>query len=71
MSDSNKLIKYITFDIISVITIWGLVNVSNIPYNFYININNNYINYNNNIKLNNILIFTGIGTSLFILKKYY
>ena len=71
MNDSNKLIKNITYDIISIITLWGLINTSNIPYNFYININNKYFNYNTNINYNKILIITGLGTSFFILRKYY
>ena len=71
MSDSNKLIKNITYDIISIVTVWGLVNSSYIPYNFYININNKYLNYNASIYYKNILIFTGIGISFFALRKYY
>jgi hypothetical protein len=71
MSDSNKLIRNVAVDIIGVITIWGLINSSSFPYNFYINVDNKYFNYNININYRKILIFTGISTSFFLLRKYY
>ena len=71
MTDSNKLIQNITFDIISIVTIWGLVNSSYMPYNFNIDVNNKYFKFSNNINIKNTLITIGMGTSIIILRKYY
>ena len=59
MSDTNILIKVVTFDIISVITFWGFLN----NYN---NINIHF--YNKIYPINTNLI--GLSISAYILKKY-
>ena len=59
MSDTNILIKDVTFDIISVITIWGVFNNYN-NINIYFN-NKIYSVYTNLI---------GFGISTYILRKY-
>ena len=71
MIDSNKLIKDIAIDVVSVITVWGLINSSVMSHNFYIDINNKYFNINNNINLKTFLTITGVVTSLSIISKYY
>jgi hypothetical protein len=58
MLDTNILIKNVAFDIISVITIWGLLN------NSYLNLNINNKIYPLSTKL------IGICFSIFIIKKY-
>ena len=59
MSDTNILIKVATFDIISVITVWG----------FFNNYNNMNVYFNNKIyTINSNLI--GFGISTYILRKY-
>jgi hypothetical protein len=59
MSDINILIKVATFDIISVITVWG----------FFNNYNNMNIYFNNKIySINTNLI--GLSISTYILSKY-
>ncbi len=58
MSNTNILIKEVAFDIISVITIWGLVN-------------NTYLNIDINKKIYSISThFIGIGFSIYIIRKY-
>ena len=59
MSDINILIKVATFDIVSVITFWGLFN----------NYNNMNIHFNNKIYTININ-FIGLSISTYILRKY-
>jgi hypothetical protein len=59
MSDINILIKVATFDIISVITVWGF-------FNNYTNMN---IYFNNKIYPININFFS-LGISTYILRKY-
>jgi hypothetical protein len=59
MSDTNILIKVVTFDIISVITFWSFLN----NYN---NINIHF--YNNIYPINTNLI--GLSISAYILTKY-
>ena len=59
MSETTILIKVVTFDIISVITIWG----------FFNNYNNINIHFNNKIYpvYTNLI---GFGISTYILRKY-
>jgi len=59
MSDTNTLIKVVTFDIISVITFWG----------FFNNYNNVNIYFNNKIYHININLI-GLSISTYILRKY-
>jgi hypothetical protein len=63
MFDTNYLIKNATFDIISVITIWGLINVSYLNKNIRVN-----------EKIYNIFAIgttlIGFCASTYILKKY-
>ena len=59
MLDTNILIKVATFDIISVITVWG----------FFNNYNNMNVYFNNKIyHINTNLI--GLSISTYILRKY-
>jgi hypothetical protein len=71
MCDNTKLIRSATFDIVSVITFWALVNNPNIQYgNYYIDLKYN----NNNIRLNYVpfySVFLGFGFSTAILMKYF
>jgi len=59
MSDTNILIKNVTFDIISVITVWGF-------FNNYTNMNIHF--YNKMYHINTNLI--GLSISTYILRKY-
>ena len=59
MSDTNILIKVVTFDIISVITVWG----------FFNNYNNMNVYFNNKIYLINTNLI-GLSISTYILRKY-
>ena len=59
MLDTNILIKDVAFDIVSVITFWGLFN----------NYNNMNIHFNNKIYTININ-FIGLSISTYILRKY-
>ena len=58
MSDTNTLIKNITFDIISIVTTWGFFNNSNM--NIYFNNKTYPININ----------LIGLSISICILRKY-
>jgi hypothetical protein len=66
MSDITKLIKDCTYDIITITTIWALLNNPDIPLN--------YFKYNDN-KLYDIhptyKTLFGIGVSFYVLSKYY
>jgi len=59
MLNTNILIKEVAFDIISVITIWGLS--SNLYLDIYINKKIYPISTN----------FIGFGLSIFIIRKYF
>ena len=59
MLDTNILIKVVTFDIISVITVWGF-------FNNYTNMN---IYFNNKIYPININLIS-LSISTYILRKY-
>ena len=58
MSDTNILIKVVTFDIISVITVWGFFN----NYNMNVYFNNKIYPINTNL--------IGLSISTYILRKY-
>ena len=59
MLNTNILIKDAAFDIISIITIWGLLN-------------NSYINIHINKKIYPISThFIGFGFSIYIIRKYF
>lgn len=58
MSDTNILIKVVTFDIISVITVWGFFN----NYNMNVYFNNKIYHINTNL--------IGLSISTYILRKY-
>jgi hypothetical protein len=59
MSETNILIKNVAFDIVTVITIWGV-------FNNYTNMN---IYFNNKVYPININLI-GFGISTYILRKY-
>ena len=59
MLDTNILIKNVAFDIVSIITVWGV-------FNNYTNMN---IYFNNKIYPININ-FIGLSISTYILRKY-
>ena len=59
MLDTNILIKVATFDIISVITIWKLLN-------------NSYLNIHFNKKIYEISTnYIGFGFSIYLIRKYF
>lgn len=60
MLNTDKLISHVAYDIISVITIWGLLNNSNIYENNLID-TIYYSIYKN---------FIGIGFSMYTLRRY-
>lgn len=67
MTDTNKLITTVAFDIISITTIWVLINSQYCQYSFF-NIDNKYIK----TKFDYMPIYgqiMGIGTSFLLLKK--
>ena len=58
-TNTNLLIKDVAFDIISVITIWELLN-------------NSYLNIHFNKKIYSISTnFIGFGFSIYLIKKYF
>ena len=58
-TNTNILIKEVAFDIISVITIWGLCN-------------NSYLNIHIYKKIYSISThFIGLGFSIYIIRKYF
>jgi hypothetical protein len=70
MSNINSLITNVTFDIIAVTTIWGLINSEQSKNGFSFYINSKYINYELNYR-HSYNIFLGAGVSALILSKYY
>lgn len=67
MIDTNKLINMVAFDIISITTVWALINTQ---YGFFLNIDNKFLKIN--IQYSPIYgTLMGFGTSLLLLKKYY
>ncbi len=70
MSDTNKLIKQVTFDIISIITILGVMNGSFLSEYYSVNgyIYNFKISYNYSPLLKTTL---GMGISGYLLFRYY
>lgn len=69
MTDTNKLITTVAFDIISITTIWALINSQSGQYSFFY-IDNKYIK----TRIDYMSIYgkiMGIGTSFLLLKKYY
>ena len=70
MSNINSLITDVTFDIIAITTVWGLISSQQSTYGFSFYINSRYINYELNYR-HSYNIFLGIGVSALILSKYY
>ena len=66
MTDTNKLITTVAYDIISITTIWALIN-SNSNNSFYVNIDHRFIKFNYSPIYSTII---GISASLFLLRKY-
>jgi len=70
MTDTNNLIRTVALDIISITTIWALINIQcNNKYNFYFNIDNKFIKTRFEYSPTYGTII-GLGTSLLLLKKY-
>jgi hypothetical protein len=70
MSESNKLIKNIAFDIISLTTIWGLTHISLYQNDFYIQFN--LLKYFYKVNYSHIYTrFFAIGYSAILFFKYY
>jgi hypothetical protein len=70
MTDTNNLIRTVAFDIISITTIWALINSHYGEYSFFINIDNKYIK----TKFDYMPIYgkiMGMGASFILLRKYY
>ena len=67
--DTNKLIKEVAFDIISMTTMWGLVISSHLSFdNYYFN-ENKYRNLS--VSFKNITKFVALGSSAFVMAKYF
>jgi hypothetical protein len=65
----DKFIKTAIIDIVSITTIWGLINCSdNISCNFFMN--SKYFNLEFNYS-KKYLIIVGLGVSGYVLGKYY
>lgn len=68
--DTNKLIKEVAFDIISMTTMWGLVSASHLSLDRYNFLNENkYINFS--VSFQNITKFVALGSSAIVLAKYF
>jgi hypothetical protein len=70
MSDIDKLIKNSTFDIISIFTIWRVI----YSFNFSSDINFKAFYNDINFSINYSSFYPkiiGLGTSFYILSKYY
>ena len=70
MTDTNKLITTVAFDIISITTIWALINSQYGQYSFFLDIDNKYIK----TRFDYMPIYgtiMGMGTSFILLKKYF
>lgn len=70
MSNNNSLITDVTFDIIALTTVWGLINSQKSTNGFSFYINSRYINYELNYR-QSYNVFLGTGISLYLLSKYY
>lgn len=64
MTDTDKLITMVAYDIISITTIWALINSK---YSFYANIDNRFIKFDYSPIYGTLI---GVGASLFLLRKY-
>ena len=68
MTDTNKLIKDVAYDIIGITTMWALLNNPYLVHNntiLKLYYNNYYINYSSSY-----LTIFGIGASICLLRKY-
>jgi hypothetical protein len=67
--DTNKLIKEVAFDIISMTTMWGLVISSHLSLDNYYFHENKYRNFS--VLFKNITKFVALGSSAIVLTKYF
>jgi hypothetical protein len=68
--DTNKLIKEVAFDIISITTMWGLVISSHLSFdNYYFFNENKYRSFS--VSFQNITKFVALGSSAIVLTKYF
>lgn len=67
--DTNKLIKEVAFDIISMTTMWGLVISSHLSFDNYYFHENKYRNFS--VSFQNITKFVALGSSAIVLTKYF
>ena len=68
--DTNKLIKDVAYDIISITTMWGLVSASQLSldkYNFFAE--NKYIKFSSSFQ--EIYKLIAMGCSAFVIAKYF
>lgn len=68
--DTNKLIKDVAYDIISITTLWGLGSTyhhSLAPYNFFVG--TKYFKFS--ISLQQTIQLVAMGCSAFVLTKYF
>ena len=69
-SETNKLIKDVAFDIVTLTTIWGLTNISLNQNDFFIKFN--YLNYFYRINYSHMYSkIIAVGYSAIIIYKYY
>ena len=75
MIDTNKLIKEVAFDIISITTLWGVIS-SNSGLDHYFGLDryhffseNKYSNYSPSF--HNITKLVAFGTSVIVMAKYF
>jgi hypothetical protein len=68
--DTNKLIKEVAFDIISMTTMWGLVSASNATLNnCQFSSENKYRNFS--VSFQDITRLVAMGSSAIVLAKYF
>ena len=68
--DTNKLIKEVTYDIISITTLWGLVSASHLKLDrYHFCAESKYINFSTSFQ--DITKLVAMGCSVFVIAKYF
>jgi len=67
--DTNKLIKEVAFDIISITTLWGLVATSHLSLDRYLFPESKYIKFLTSIQ--DITKLVAMGCSAIVISKYF
>ena len=69
-TDTNKLIKEVAFDIISMTTMWGLVSASSSSLNFFhFSSESKYFKFSSTFQ--DITRLVALGSSAFVMAKYF